>query len=130
MLSSADVWIPVQQRIILMQCMISLLGQELVKPGLGALWCPTIVPKTSKEDRRAERPVLKCHKFGNTLHLPKTCTITTKVNEFQVIEEVQNVEQKESDQYSAISEDTPAENYPIKNITSFIEVTKVHTHLP
>ncbi|MBW0577821.1 hypothetical protein O181_117536 [Austropuccinia psidii MF-1] len=29
-----------------------------------------------------------------------------------------------------MSEDTPVEDYPIKNITAFFEVTEVHTHLP
>ncbi|MBW0465542.1 hypothetical protein O181_005257 [Austropuccinia psidii MF-1] len=48
-----------------------------------------------------------------------------------VIEEVQCAEEKEeSDQDSAISEDTPVENYPIENITALFEVTEVHTHLP
>ncbi|MBW0572234.1 hypothetical protein O181_111949, partial [Austropuccinia psidii MF-1] len=39
-------------------------------------------------------------------------------------------EKEESDQDSAISEDTPVEEYPIENITAFFEVTEVHTHLP
>ncbi|MBW0589565.1 hypothetical protein O181_129280, partial [Austropuccinia psidii MF-1] len=90
-----------------------------------------MVSKIPREDRRPERPVLKCHKCGSTSHLANTCTKKTKINEVQVIEEVHCTEEKEeSDQDSAISEDTPVEDYPIENITAFFEVTKVHTHLP
>ncbi|MBW0499093.1 hypothetical protein O181_038808 [Austropuccinia psidii MF-1] len=90
-----------------------------------------IVPKTSQEDRRAERLILKCHKCGNTSHLANTCTKKTKINEVQVIEEVQCTEEKEeSGQDSAVSDDTKSEEYLIENIAAFFEVTKVHTHLP
>ncbi|MBW0480367.1 hypothetical protein O181_020082 [Austropuccinia psidii MF-1] len=90
-----------------------------------------IIPKTSEEDRRPERPVLKCYKCGCTSNLAKTCTKRTKINEFHVIEEVQCAEEKEeSDQYWEISDDTQAEDYPIENITAFLEVTEVHNHLP
>ncbi|MBW0527191.1 hypothetical protein O181_066906 [Austropuccinia psidii MF-1] len=86
--------------------------------------------KIPREDRRPERPVLKCHKCGNTSHLGNTCTKKEKINEVQVIEQIQCTEEKEeSDQDSAISEDTPVEDYPIENITAFFEVTEVHTHL-
>ncbi|MBW0573630.1 hypothetical protein O181_113345 [Austropuccinia psidii MF-1] len=55
----------------------------------------------------------------------------TKINEVQVIEEVQCTEEKEeSDLDSAVSEDTPVEVYTIENITAFFEVTEFHTHLP
>ena len=55
----------------------------------------------------------------------------TKINEVQVIEQIQCTEEKEeSDQDSAVSEDTPVEDYPIENISAFFEVTEVHTHLP
>ncbi|MBW0508575.1 hypothetical protein O181_048290 [Austropuccinia psidii MF-1] len=54
-----------------------------------------------------------------------------KINEVQVIEEVQCTEEKEeSDLDSAGCEDTPVEDYTIENITAFFEVTEVHTHLP
>ncbi|MBW0552228.1 hypothetical protein O181_091943 [Austropuccinia psidii MF-1] len=33
-----------------------------------------LVSKASREDKRPERPVLKCHKFGRTSHLANTCT--------------------------------------------------------
>ncbi|MBW0566012.1 hypothetical protein O181_105727 [Austropuccinia psidii MF-1] len=90
-----------------------------------------MVSKTSREDKRPERPVLKCHKCGSTSHLANTCTKKTKINEVQVIEEVQCTEEKEeSDLDSAVSEDTPVEDYPIENITAFFEVTEVHTQLP
>ncbi|MBW0489883.1 hypothetical protein O181_029598 [Austropuccinia psidii MF-1] len=90
-----------------------------------------IFPKNSREDKRPERPILKCHKWQSTSHLANTCTKKTKINEFQVIEEVQNTEEKEkSDQDSEISEDTPVEDYFMQNITAFYEVTKFHIHLP
>ncbi|MBW0537402.1 hypothetical protein O181_077117 [Austropuccinia psidii MF-1] len=90
-----------------------------------------MVSKTSREDKRPEIPVLKCHKFGRTSHLANTCTKKTKINEIQVIEEVQFTKEKEeSDLYSAVSEDTPVEDYPIEKITAFFEVTEVHTNLP
>ncbi|MBW0570499.1 hypothetical protein O181_110214 [Austropuccinia psidii MF-1] len=90
-----------------------------------------IVSKIPREDRRPEKPVLKCHKCGGTSHLANTCTKKTKINEVQVIEEVHCTEEKEEyDQDSAISEDTPVGDYHIENITAFFEVTEVHTHLP
>ncbi|MBW0573349.1 hypothetical protein O181_113064 [Austropuccinia psidii MF-1] len=90
-----------------------------------------MVPKISREDQRPEKPVLKCHKCGSTSNLDNTCTKKTKINEAQVIEEVQCTEEKEeSDLDSAVSEDTPVEYYTIENITAFFEVTVVHTHLP
>ncbi|MBW0554240.1 hypothetical protein O181_093955 [Austropuccinia psidii MF-1] len=90
-----------------------------------------MVSKTSREDKRAERPVLKCHKSGSTSHLAYTCTKNTKTNEVQVIEEVQCTGEKGvSDPDSTVSEDTPVEDYLIENITAFFEVTEVHTHLP
>ncbi|MBW0566748.1 hypothetical protein O181_106463 [Austropuccinia psidii MF-1] len=90
-----------------------------------------MVSKTSREDKKPERPVLKCHKCGSTSHFANTCTKKTKINEVQVIKEVQCTEEKEeSDLDSAISEDKPVEDYPIGNITASFEVTEVHIHLP
>ncbi|MBW0544571.1 hypothetical protein O181_084286 [Austropuccinia psidii MF-1] len=90
-----------------------------------------IVSKSYREDKRPERPVLKCHKCGNTSHLHNTFTKKTNIDEAQIIEEVQCTEEKEdSDLDSAVSEDTPVEDYPIENITASFEVTEVHTHLP
>ncbi|MBW0575947.1 hypothetical protein O181_115662, partial [Austropuccinia psidii MF-1] len=90
-----------------------------------------MVPNTSREDRKLERPVFKCHTCGSISHLANTCTKNTKINEVQVIEEVQFTKEKEeSDLDSAVSEDTPVEDYPIENITPFFEVTEVHAHLP
>ncbi|MBW0497781.1 hypothetical protein O181_037496 [Austropuccinia psidii MF-1] len=90
-----------------------------------------IFPENYRKDIRPERPVLKIHKCGSTSHLAKTCSKKTKINEFQVIEEVQCAEEKkEYNQYCAVSEDIPAGDYPIENIKAFFEVTEVHTHLP
>ncbi|MBW0557571.1 hypothetical protein O181_097286 [Austropuccinia psidii MF-1] len=90
-----------------------------------------MVPAISREDIKPERPVLKCHKCGRTSNLANTCTKKTKLNEVQVIEEVQCTKEKEeSDLDSAFSEDTPVEDYPIENMTDFFEVKEIHTHLP
>ncbi|MBW0536534.1 hypothetical protein O181_076249 [Austropuccinia psidii MF-1] len=90
-----------------------------------------MVPKIFREDRRPEKPVLKCHKCGSTSNLANTCTKKTKINEAQVIYEVKCTEEKEeSDLNSAVSEDTPVEDYPIENIMAFFEVTDIHTHFP
>ncbi|MBW0548243.1 hypothetical protein O181_087958 [Austropuccinia psidii MF-1] len=90
-----------------------------------------MIPNISIEDKRPERPVLKCHKCGSTSHLANTCTKKAKINEVQVIEATQFDEEKEEYyQDSSVSEDTLIENYPIMNITAFFEVTEVHTHLP
>ncbi|MBW0581462.1 hypothetical protein O181_121177 [Austropuccinia psidii MF-1] len=73
-----------------------------------------IISKVPREDRKPERPVLKCNKCGSTSNLANTCTKKTKVNEAQVIEEVQCTEGKEeSDLDSAVYEDTPVEDYTI-----------------
>ncbi|MBW0533901.1 hypothetical protein O181_073616 [Austropuccinia psidii MF-1] len=42
-----------------------------------------MVPKISREDKKPERPVLKCHKCGSTSNLANTCTKKTKINEVQ-----------------------------------------------
>ncbi|MBW0482697.1 hypothetical protein O181_022412 [Austropuccinia psidii MF-1] len=84
-----------------------------------------MVSKTLREDKRPEIPVFKCHKCGSTSHLSNTCTKKTKINEAQVIEE-----KEESDLGSAVSEDTPAEDHSIENVTAFFEVTEVHNQLP
>ncbi|MBW0562181.1 hypothetical protein O181_101896 [Austropuccinia psidii MF-1] len=90
-----------------------------------------MVPKISREDRKPERPVLKCHKCGSTSHLANTCTKKKKINEAQVSEEVQFTEEKEqSDLDSSVSEDKPVEHYPIEKFTAFFEVKEGHIHLP
>ncbi|MBW0514610.1 hypothetical protein O181_054325 [Austropuccinia psidii MF-1] len=73
-----------------------------------------MVPKIFREDKKPERPFLKCNKCGITSHLAKTCAKKTKSNEVKFIEEVQAAEEKEeSKQDSEISEDTPAEDYSV-----------------
>ncbi|MBW0554775.1 hypothetical protein O181_094490 [Austropuccinia psidii MF-1] len=90
-----------------------------------------MVPKIFREDRRHENPVLECHKCGSTSHLSNPCTKKKKINEVQVIGEVQCTEDKEeSKQDHAVSQDTPVEDYYIEKITAFFEVTKFHNHLP
>ncbi|MBW0463206.1 hypothetical protein O181_002921 [Austropuccinia psidii MF-1] len=90
-----------------------------------------MIPKISKEDKRPERCVLKCHKCGSTSHVANTCTKKTKINEVQVIEEAQCTEEKEEyEQNSEVSEETPVEDCSIENNKAFFEATLVHTHLP
>ncbi|MBW0490333.1 hypothetical protein O181_030048 [Austropuccinia psidii MF-1] len=85
----------------------------------------------SREHKRTETPVFKCHKCGSTSHLANTCTKKTKINEVQIIEDVHCTEEKgESYQNSAVSEGKPVEAYSIEYITALFEVTEVHTHLP
>ncbi|MBW0522502.1 hypothetical protein O181_062217 [Austropuccinia psidii MF-1] len=85
-----------------------------------------IIPKTSREDRRPERPALKCHEFGRTSHLAITFTKNTTKNEVRVIKGVQCTEGKEeSDQDSAISDDTPSGDYPIENIIQDAKMCKI-----
>ncbi|MBW0556324.1 hypothetical protein O181_096039 [Austropuccinia psidii MF-1] len=108
----------------------------ITRTRIGKTWAKipmesNIISKVPREDRKPEKPVLKCHKCGSTSNLANTCTKKTKINEAQVIEEVQCTEGKdESDLDSAVSEDTPVEDYTIENITAFFEVTEVYTHLP
>ncbi|MBW0579510.1 hypothetical protein O181_119225 [Austropuccinia psidii MF-1] len=115
---------------------ISSMEDIITRTRIGKTWTKIpmeskIVSKIPREDRGPEKSVFKCHKDGSTSHLANTCTKKTKINEAQVIEEVHCTEEKEeSDQDSAISEDTPVEDYPIENITAFFEATEVHTHLP
>ncbi|MBW0537721.1 hypothetical protein O181_077436 [Austropuccinia psidii MF-1] len=114
---------------------INAMEDIITKTRIGKAWTKIpmeykMVPKISREEKRPERLVLKCHKCGSTSHLANTCTKKTNFNEVQVIEEVQCTEEKEeSDLDSAVSEDTPVEDYPIENITAFFEVTEVHTHM-
>ncbi|MBW0508879.1 hypothetical protein O181_048594 [Austropuccinia psidii MF-1] len=90
-----------------------------------------MVSRILREDSRPEKPVLKCHKCGSTSNLANTCTKKTKINEIQVIEGIKCTEEKEEfDEDSALSEDTPVEDYPIEKMTAFFEVTEVHTKLP
>ncbi|MBW0504718.1 hypothetical protein O181_044433 [Austropuccinia psidii MF-1] len=111
-----------------MRWRISFLEQELVKPGSETLHNPKMVPKVPRGDKR---PVLNCHKCGSTSHFANTFTKNTKINEVQVIEEVQCAkENEESDQDSEVSEETPVGDYYIENITAFFEFTEIHTHLP
>ncbi|MBW0592380.1 hypothetical protein O181_132095 [Austropuccinia psidii MF-1] len=45
-----------------------------------------MVSRIPRENRRQEKPVLKCHKCGSTSHLANTRNKKTKINEVQVIE--------------------------------------------
>ncbi|MBW0541686.1 hypothetical protein O181_081401 [Austropuccinia psidii MF-1] len=115
---------------------INAIKDIITRTRIGKTWTKTpmetkLVPKLSREDRKPERPVFKCHKYGSNSYLANTCTKKTKANEAQIMEEIHCTEEKEeSDPDSAIFDDTPVEDYPIENITAFFKVTEVHTHLP
>ncbi|MBW0566678.1 hypothetical protein O181_106393 [Austropuccinia psidii MF-1] len=115
---------------------INAMEDIITKKIIGKTWTRVpieskMVSKTCREGKRPERPVFKFYKCGSTSHLANTCTKKTKINEVQVIEEVQCTEEKEdSDLDSTVSEDTLVEDYPIESITAFFEVTEFHTHLP
>ncbi|MBW0502040.1 hypothetical protein O181_041755 [Austropuccinia psidii MF-1] len=53
-----------------------------------------MVSKPFREDKRPERPVLKCHKCGRTSNLANTCTKKTKIKEIQVIEKLSVLQRK------------------------------------
>ncbi|MBW0546518.1 hypothetical protein O181_086233 [Austropuccinia psidii MF-1] len=70
---------------------INAMEDMITRTRIGKTWTKIsmeskMVPKMSREDRKPERPVLKCHKCGSTSHLANTCTKKTKINEAQVIE--------------------------------------------
>ncbi|MBW0554829.1 hypothetical protein O181_094544 [Austropuccinia psidii MF-1] len=109
---------------------ISSMEDIITRTRIGKTWIRVpmqskMVSKTSREDMKPERPVLKCHKCGSTSYFANTCTKKKKINEAQC-----NEDKEESDLDSAVSEDTPVEDYPIENITAFFEVTEVHTYFP
>ncbi|MBW0557775.1 hypothetical protein O181_097490 [Austropuccinia psidii MF-1] len=80
---------------------------QIAKTWTKVLMESKMVSKTSREDKRPERPFLKVHKCGSTSNLAKTCTKKTKINEAQVIEEAQCTEEKEESYLDrAVSEDT------------------------
>ncbi|MBW0565559.1 hypothetical protein O181_105274 [Austropuccinia psidii MF-1] len=79
---------------------INAMEDILTRTRIGKTWAKIpveskMVPKISREDRRPEKPVLKCHKYGSASHLANTCTKRTKINEVKVIEEAQCTEEKE-----------------------------------
>ncbi|MBW0566200.1 hypothetical protein O181_105915 [Austropuccinia psidii MF-1] len=67
-----------------------------------------MIPKISRKDKK---PVLKCHICGRPSHLANTYINKTKINEVEVLEDVQCAEEKEeSDQDSAFSTYTPGKD--------------------
>ncbi|MBW0502991.1 hypothetical protein O181_042706 [Austropuccinia psidii MF-1] len=99
---------------------INAMKDMITRKKVGKTWIKNLmesnmIPKISKEDRK---PVLKSHICVSTSNLANNCIKKTKINEVQVIENVQCVEEKEeSDKDSTVSEDTPVEHYSIENIT-------------
>ncbi|MBW0590185.1 hypothetical protein O181_129900 [Austropuccinia psidii MF-1] len=64
---------------------INTMADIITRTRIGKTWTkipmePKMFPKIYREDRKPERPVLKCHKCGSTSHLANTCTKKTKIN--------------------------------------------------
>ncbi|MBW0577443.1 hypothetical protein O181_117158 [Austropuccinia psidii MF-1] len=102
-----------------------------------AIKCRCIEPCSTEDYINAMEDIITRTRIGKTWtkipmeSKPTLAPKRKKINEAQVIEEVECTEEKEeSDLDSAVSEDTPVEDYPIENITAFFEVTEVHTHFP
>ncbi|MBW0577820.1 hypothetical protein O181_117535 [Austropuccinia psidii MF-1] len=79
---------------------INAMEDIITRTRIGKTWTKipiefNIVSKIPREDRRPEKPVLKCNKCGSTSHLANTCTKKTKINEVHVIEEVHCTEERE-----------------------------------
>ncbi|MBW0571263.1 hypothetical protein O181_110978 [Austropuccinia psidii MF-1] len=55
-----------------------------------------MVSKIPREDRRPEKPVLKCHKCGSTSHLANTCTKQTKSMKFKSLKNLIVLKRKEN----------------------------------
>ncbi|MBW0463981.1 hypothetical protein O181_003696 [Austropuccinia psidii MF-1] len=86
---------------------INAMEEIITRTRIGKAWTRVpmeskMVSKASRDDKRPERPVLKCHKCGSTSHLANTCTKKANINEVQCTEE-----KEESDLDSAVSEETP-----------------------
>ncbi|MBW0566033.1 hypothetical protein O181_105748 [Austropuccinia psidii MF-1] len=92
--------------------------------------CRCVDPCSTEEYINVMEDIITRTRIGSTSHLANSFIKKTKINEVQVLEDVQCAEEKdESDQYSAVSEDTPAEYYSIENITAFFAVNEAHIHL-
>ncbi|MBW0464109.1 hypothetical protein O181_003824 [Austropuccinia psidii MF-1] len=87
---------------------INAMEDIITRTRIGKTWIKNpmeskMIPKNHREDNK---PVLKCHKCGSTSHLVNSFIKKTKINEVQVIEDVQCGEEKEeSDQHSGVLED-------------------------
>ncbi|MBW0532017.1 hypothetical protein O181_071732 [Austropuccinia psidii MF-1] len=71
------------------------MGDIITRTRIGKTWTRVpmesqMVSKPPREDKRPEAPVLKCHKCGSTSNLANICNKKTKINEVQVIKEVQH----------------------------------------
>ncbi|MBW0560006.1 hypothetical protein O181_099721 [Austropuccinia psidii MF-1] len=93
--------------------------------------CRCVEPCSTEDYINSMEDIITRTRIGKTwTRVPMESKITN-INEVQVIEEVQCTEEKEkSDLDSAVSKDTPVEEYLIENITAFFEVIEVHNHLP
>ncbi|MBW0575684.1 hypothetical protein O181_115399 [Austropuccinia psidii MF-1] len=67
---------------------INAMEDIITRARIGKTWAKIpmeskMVPTISREDKRPERPVFKCHKCGSTSNLANTCTKKTKINELK-----------------------------------------------
>ncbi|MBW0483438.1 hypothetical protein O181_023153 [Austropuccinia psidii MF-1] len=79
---------------------INAMEDIITRKRIGKTWTRTpieskMVPKISRDENIPEKPVLKFHKCRLSSHLANTCTKNTKINEVQIIEEVQYTEENE-----------------------------------
>ncbi|MBW0553424.1 hypothetical protein O181_093139 [Austropuccinia psidii MF-1] len=79
---------------------INAMEEIITRTRIGKTWTKIpmqskMVSKIPREERRPERPVLKCHKCGSTSNLANPCTKKTKINEAQVIEGIQCTEEEQ-----------------------------------
>ncbi|MBW0498244.1 hypothetical protein O181_037959 [Austropuccinia psidii MF-1] len=79
---------------------INAMEDIITRTRIGESWTRTPIeskmfPKIFRNYKRPEVPFLTCHKCGSTSHSANTCSQKTKINEVQIIEEVQHTEEKE-----------------------------------
>ncbi|MBW0560868.1 hypothetical protein O181_100583 [Austropuccinia psidii MF-1] len=107
------------------------IGRNWYKPPMDNKTSGKPIPKPNEPDEKAP---LKCHQYGSTSHLAKTCPKKTKINEIDIdkvedTKETNNVSLHESDSEHSEEEEIP-DKLSIENINVSFEVTEVHTHLP
>ncbi|MBW0521096.1 hypothetical protein O181_060811 [Austropuccinia psidii MF-1] len=79
--------------------LINSMKDIITRNRIGQNWTRTpiesrIIPKTPMEEKRSDRPILKCNTCGRTSNLANNCTNKTKINKLKTIEEVKFSEEK------------------------------------
>ncbi|MBW0578499.1 hypothetical protein O181_118214 [Austropuccinia psidii MF-1] len=88
----------------------------------------------SKPNNLHDKDPLKCHRFGSTSHLEKTCPKNTRINEIEIdkledTKETNNVSLHGSD-YEPSEEEEAQDELSIENMNVSFDLTEVHTNLP